>query len=244
MLGEHLIFPEAEMVTHGSWEDAIATAKGNYEKWNAAYEEKGGKEDLRQMQSYQLRMNALEDAFAHDRAIRDALTLVNGNMDRIAPEGAARKPSAGVMLTYGEVGQIQATGMKVAKTNIALSDASLEDLAKRGQLVTSDAPMRLRGVGGGDYNAAIVYAKGAPEQVYQAALARADEYIKNGANASREDLAYWTLRDKGFDAIEHADGSTTALYPREQIKHVSDFVNKSSREYIEAPKAPLPTEGV
>ena len=190
------------------------------------------------MQSAQLRMNALQDAFPHDRTIRDSLTIVEGNMNRIAPEGAATRPAEGVMLSYGEVGQLQGLGMKVAKTSIPLAEGDLEAIVKRGSLVNSDSPTRFAGAPAGDYNAAIVYAKGASEQVYQAALARADEFIAKGANASREDLAYWTLRDKGFDAINHADGSTTALYPRQQVKQVSDFVNKSSREYTEAPKAP------
>ena len=241
ILGEHLSFPEAEMVTHQSWLDAQATAKVAYEKWNAKFEERGGKEDLRQMQSAQLRMNALQDAFPHDRAVADSLTLVNGGLDRMSPTGAAQQVSSGAMLSYGEVGRLQDLGLNAAKANVAIDPKALAEVGKRGSLFNTDRPVKLAGTAGGNYNAAIVYAKAAPEEVWQMALAKADQYVKNGAQASREDLAYWELRDKGFDAIQHADGTTTALYPRQQIKHVTDFVNKSSREYtIPEPTAPLP----
>jgi hypothetical protein len=243
VLGEHLSFPEAEMVTNGKWQEAIDTARDNYSKWNAKYEKTGGKEDLRQMQSSQLRMNALQDAFPHDRAIRDSLTIIEGNLNRLAPEGAAKLPSKGAMLSYGEVGDLQGLNMKVAKTNISLSDKELSDVGKRGSLINSDSPTRFAPAPAGDYNAAIVYSRAASESVYQVSLARAQEYIRSGAKASPEQLAQWKLRDDGFDAIQHSDGSVTALYPRQQVKHVSDFVNKSSREYTSPelkPMAPRP----
>ena len=247
VLGEHLSFPEAEMVTHGEWEDAINTARANYSEWEGKFEKTGSDAARQQMLSYELRMNALQDAFPHDRTLRDSLTIIQGNMDRLAPEGAAKAPSEGPMLTYGEVGQLQGIGMKVAKTNIPMTQESLADLAKRGEFVNSDMPTRFAGASNGDYNGAIVYSKAAPEAVYQAALGKAQEYIKAGANATQEQLAYWKLRDMGFDAIQHDNGDVTALYPRQQVKHVSDFVNKSNRDYTLEPKPVAPAaapEGV
>lgn len=243
ILGEHLTFPEAEMVTHGEWKREIDLATGNFAKWNARYEEIGGKEDLRQVQSFLLRKEALQDAFPQNQAIQKSLTTLNGTLDRLASEGAARKPSAGAMLTYGEVGQLQGAGMDVAKAQIALPREGMGEIAKRGSLINSDSPMRFSTVSTGDYNTGIVYSKAAPESVFQATLARSQEAIKAGADATSEQLAYSKLRSEGFDAIRHDNGDVTALYPRQQVKHVSDLVNKSSREYT-TPEVAAPVQAM
>ncbi len=239
VLGEHLSFLEGEMVTHGRWNDAVPTAQEGYDKWNGRYEETGGHEALRQMQSRLLRKEALQDAFSHDLQIKSTLDTVRGNMDRLAPEGSAKLPSEGAMLTPGEVSRLEGLGMKAAKMSVALDPSGMADIAKSGSLVPSDAPTRFQTVSGGDYNAAILYAKGAPEPIWQEALKRGEEYAKNTPESNAQELAMWYLRDTGYDAIEHADGSVTALYPRQQIKHVSDLVNKSSREYV-SPELPEP----
>jgi hypothetical protein len=244
ILGEHLTFNEAEMVSHSEWSKAIDTARSNFTKWNERFEKTGGSEDLRQTQSALLRQEALNDSSPHDRAIRDSLTIVEGNMNRFAPEGAAKLLSEGAMLTYGEVGQVQGVGLKVAKLQVPLTDEQLGDIAERGTLVNSDKPTRFATASGGDYNGAIVYSRGAPESVYQAAFAKAEEFRKAGSEAPAEDLAHWYLRDQGYDAVNHANGDVTALYPQQQIKHVSDLVSKSSREYVEPtpmPEAAKPT---
>ena len=241
LLGEHLTLPEAEMVSHGQWSDAIEQERAQTAKWQAAWEEKGGKEDLRQIQSHDMHLNALQDAFPHDRMIRDSLTIIEGNMERLRPEGAAKGLSEGPMLSYGEVGQLRANGMKVARISVDVPREGLSNIEKQGSLFPTDRPTNLQTVSSGDYNGAIVYAKAAPDGVWQASLSWADQALKKGAEGTREDLAFWKLRDGGYDAVEHADGSVTALYPREQIKHVTEFVNKWSREYT-APEE-LPTVG-
>lgn len=152
VIGEHQTFSEATMVTHTQWESAISEARSSYAKWNARFEQTHGTEDLRQMQSAQLRLNALQDAFPHDRAIRDSLTIVEGNMNRFAPEGAAKLPSEGAMLTYGEVSQLQGMNLNVAKISTVLAEESMGDISKRGSLINSDAPTRFSTTVSGDYN--------------------------------------------------------------------------------------------
>jgi hypothetical protein len=233
VLGEHLTFSQADMAGYRPWEKAIDEARSNHDEWLAKYAQTHSPVAKQMVGNYQLRMNSLQDAFPNYRTIRDSLTIVEGSQNRLAPEGAARQPSEGAMLTYGEVGQLQATGMKVAKVSAGLDPARMAEVAKRGSLLDTDLPTRFSAVTNGDYNAAIIYAKAAPESVWQAALLKGDEFRKAGATSAREDLAQWYLRNQGYDAIAHQGGDVTALYPREQVKAVSDMVNKSSREFTE-----------
>jgi hypothetical protein len=238
VLGEHLSLNETESVLYPEWERELDFARGKHDTWSGIWEETKSNAAKEQVKSYELRMNALNDSHPHFRSMRDSLAIVRGLQDRIAPEGAAKVPSEGAMLTYGEVGQIESGGMKSAKLKASLDPSQMNAIAKRGSLVPTDKPTRFSTVSGGDYNAAIIYSNPSPESVYQASLLKAGEYAKNGANAPIEDLAHWELRDKGFDAIEHGNGDVTSLYPRDQIKHVSDAVNKRSREYAAPPAAP------
>ncbi len=240
VLGEHLSFNEVEMILHDAWKDEKAETQTRYEEWNKRYEQFHTDNDKQIVQSAQLHLEGLNDFHPHLREISDSLDHITQNMDRFAPEGAARKPSEGSMLTYGEVGQLQNLGLKAAKVQIALDPKTLPAISDRGTLVDTHNPTKLETVSGGNFNATVIYSHGAPEPVWQAALSRADEYLKSGTTgATREQLAFWQLRDMGYDAIEHSDGGVTALYPKQQIKHVSDLVNKSSREYIMEPERPI-----
>jgi hypothetical protein len=239
ILAEHQTLPEAEMTIHNEWENEIALARENYNRWNARYEKYHTDNDLNQMQSAQMHLRALQDRSPMDREIRDSLTIIEGLQNRIAPEGAAKLPSEGAMLTYGEASSLQGHGLNVAHLKLSLDDSAMDDIAKRGALVNSDKPTRFTTVSGGDYNGAILYSNAAPDAVYQATLARTSEMSRAGVNASGEDLALSSLRDQGYDAIKHDNGDVTALYPRQQIKHVSDMVSKTSREYVR-PAEPTP----
>ena len=142
IIGEHLTLPEAEKAIYNEGLLDVSATKDRLAKWTARQEKTGGSEAVREVGSSQTRLNGLESDPLF-RTMRDSQTIITGGMDRIAPEGAAKLPHEGSMLTYGEVGALQGSRMNVAKVQFDLSNTVMADIAKRGVLAPTDMPTRI-----------------------------------------------------------------------------------------------------
>jgi len=146
-------------------------------------------------------------------------------------------------LTYGEAAAVASKpGLKTFTFKVDLPEGALSGkearLIREGQEVRqvrevkdffvrqSDA-FRAQPTAG-DFNAMVVYGKPASDRIYQQVL---QDVAGVRSTVSVEQLAQARLLSLGYDAVEHADGSLTALLPRSQIKHVSDLIDVKTGRY-------------
>lgn len=123
-------------------------------------------------------------------------------------------------------------GVKVINFTQSVKPDDLRTIGARKVFLDTDNPLRVKGGTLSESNAVGVYSHPMDEGTF-ARLQQAAQVIKQrtGAAVDPLDLAHTYAIQAGADAIEHADGSVSLLYPREQTKHVTDFVDPKTGRY-------------
>jgi hypothetical protein len=176
---------------------------------------------------------ALDDFQGSDVAtVRTSILAIRKVLE--GPEDALAM-NARAAISEGERQHLQGVeGVKTIDFAQVVKPEELRRIGARGTFLDTDNPISVKPASGSESNAVGVYSRPLND-VQFSQLTQVAQVLKAKQELPVDplDLARTLAMQVGADAIEHQDGSVTLLYPKEQAKHVTDFIDPKSGRYYE-----------